>query len=131
MVLDYPERKPKKIRPIRREKFLILHSENQQIYLEQRPLSGIWGGLWCLPSINSDVEISAHLKTTYDLNMISAIPFMTYKHSFTHFHLQIAAYSIGTELNHPLPGAWYDTNDLEKLGLPKPVKDILGAFFKT
>ena len=129
VVQDYPEKKPKKIRPTRHEQFLVLHTEDNQIYLEQRPLQGIWGGLWCLPSISQDTDIHSHLSTMYALSAERIIPLMTYKHSFTHFHLHIAACTISTHLNSSFKGAWFHSADLENLGLAKPVKDILQVFF--
>lgn len=131
VVHDYPAKKPKKTRPTRNEQFLLLHSNEQQIYLEQRPLSGIWGGLWCLPTISQETDVHHHLHTTYALTNARTTPFMTYKHSFTHFHLHITAYSIPTILNTALPGSWVSSAAIEQLGLAKPVKDIIQGFLNT
>lgn len=128
-VTIYPEKKPKKIRPTRHEQFLLLHTEDNQIYLEQRPLRGIWGGLWCLPNVSQEADIHNHLSALYALKNQRIIPLMTYKHSFTHFHLHISAYTIPTQLNSSFEGSWFHPHDLAKLGLAKPVKDILQVFF--
>ncbi|MEI6094549.1 MAG: A/G-specific adenine glycosylase [Gammaproteobacteria bacterium] len=128
VVQDYPEKKPKKTRPTRHEQFIVLYSTDHQIYLEQRPLSGIWGGLWCLPSISQDIDINEHLNATYIVTTDCGAPFMIYKHSFTHFHLHIKAYSIQISPNSTLPGSWYTPSSIDQLGLAKPVKDIIHKF---
>lgn len=131
VVQNYPEKKPKKTRPIRKEQFLLLHTEDQQIYLEQRPLQGVWGGLWSMPSITEDIDIHTHLKTHCTLETYVMQPLMTYKHNFTHFHLHIIAYSIQTSPQPSLSGTWFHSTEIKKLGLPKPVKDIIHYFLAT
>lgn len=129
VVADYPEKKPKKIRPTRHEKFLVLYHD-QHIYLEQRPLEGIWGGLWCLPTIDSDTDLLAYLQIKYGITLPSIQPFMLYKHSFTHFHLHINAYAAKTESQHLGSGQWFAFSELTQLGLSKPVKDIVKHFME-
>lgn len=129
VVDQYPTKKLKKFRPIRAEQFLVFYTENQEVYLEQRPLEGIWGGLWCLPSISQDTPLQAHLKQTYDLDSGPLHPFMTYKHAFTHFHLHLTVYRIATHQHSLFSGRWFKLEDISYLGLAKPVKDILQSFF--
>lgn len=128
VVQNYPEKKPKKTRPTRNELFLVLYSKEGHIYLEQRPLSGIWGGLWCLPSIDQGTDIPHYLHSTYGLSNVSATPFMTYKHAFTHFHLHLTAYSVPTVKEPALSGSWFQPDAIEQLGVAKPVKDIIQRF---
>lgn len=129
VVQDYPQAKPKKIRPTRKEQFLVLYTEDQQVYLEQRPTQGIWGGLWCVPTLDENHDILSYLHDTYRLKPQTIQPLMQYKHSFTHFHLHISAYVLEVTPQGPLPGKWFHSQEIPKLGLAKPVKDIL-EFFK-
>ncbi|HBL86854.1 MAG TPA: A/G-specific adenine glycosylase, partial [Alcanivorax sp.] len=46
---DYPGRKPAKEKPVRQTRMLILQHPDGRVWLEPRPPSGIWGGLWCFP----------------------------------------------------------------------------------
>ena len=124
----YPEKKPKKIRPSRYEQFLIFHNLKQEVYLEQRPLTGIWGGLWTTPSIEQNVDLHEYLASQrIPISNIHSI--MTLKHSFTHFNLHIHAHAIQTESEATGPGKWYSTSAIQQLGLPKPVKEILNCFY--
>ena len=128
VVHEYPQPKPKKTRPIRKEQFLILYTQDKHIYLEQRPMQGIWGGLWCMPVINDNVDIVTYLYDTYSLQSCSIFPLMQYKHSFTHFHLNISVFAIPIKLIETLPGNWCKANEIQNLGVPKPVNDILDFF---
>ena len=49
LVSKIPSPKPKKKLPIKHLVFLLLQNKDQQILLEKRPASGIWGGLWSFP----------------------------------------------------------------------------------
>lgn len=129
VVHEYPQSKPKIIRPTRNQKFLLLYTKDRQIYLEQRPSQGIWGGLWCVPILEENQDIKSHLQETYAITPLNMKFFMQYKHSFTHFHLYITAHTIEVTSKAPLPGKWFQKSEIVKLGLAKPVKDILGRFF--
>ncbi|MCR9192644.1 MAG: A/G-specific adenine glycosylase [Gammaproteobacteria bacterium] len=131
VIQDYPLKKPQKVRPIRQEQFLLLHTPERLIYLEQRPAKGIWGGLWCMPNLDNDACARTHLMQHYGLDPQTITPLTSFKHSFTHFHLHITAYSIQTAYIASMPGQWVSEEKLETLGLAKPVKKIIACFFKA
>jgi len=98
-----------------------------QILLEQRPPSGIWGGLWCLPEQLSP-EIEMHLITEAQSYSI--------EHSFTHFKLLLTVQKakwIASKGNPALkiaePGQsrlkWFTLDEALKEGLPAPIKKLL------
>ncbi|MCX7116974.1 MAG: A/G-specific adenine glycosylase [Legionellales bacterium] len=91
VIQDYPSKAPKKTRPIVEQQFLLLHTEDNKIYLERRPLRGIWGGLWCFPSIEMNQCPVNYVLKTYHLETNPLKEFATIKHPFTHFHLHIKA----------------------------------------
>lgn len=129
VVQDYPQAKPKKTRPTRKEQFLVLYTEDQQIYLEQRPNQGIWGGLWSVPTIDENLDILGYLHETYALKPNIIQHLLQYKHSFTHFHLHISAYAIEVKSHTALPGKWFHPQEIQQIGLAKPVKDILEVLY--
>ncbi|PJD93544.1 MAG: A/G-specific adenine glycosylase [Legionella sp.] len=128
VVQEYPQKKIRKIRPTHKEQFLLLYTSDKNIYLEQRPATGIWGGLWCLPAIDQDACQMSYLKQVYGLEHLSMQPLIAFKHSFTHFHLEISAYSIKTK-KFSAKGRWVTQEELNDLGLAKPVKRILEFFW--
>lgn len=127
-VAAYPQQKPKKTRPIRNEQFLLFYTEDQKIYLEQRALKGIWGGLWTFPSLSEDTHLTNHLQSHYAITAPIIQPFMTYKHQFTHFQLHISVLTILIEANPNWPGTWFPSQDILGLGIPKPVRDMIEKF---
>jgi len=113
---ELPVPKPKIIRPIHQQHFLLI-THQKQIYLEKRPNVGIWGGLWCLPN---DALNSANK----DLKLLCI-----FKHSFTHCHWLITASGLNiknlTAHQKLWPGKWFDISELANLGLPAPIRKIL------
>lgn len=128
VVHNFPNKSPKKIRPTRHEHFLLIHTNAPKIYLEQRPPKGIWGGLWCLPSIEPTQCPVQYCAESYHLSTSNPHEFMTLKHDFTHVHLQIKASCLQTLHEDPLPGLWFHPKDIPQLGLSKPVSLILKHF---
>ncbi|KGP64137.1 DNA glycosylase [Legionella norrlandica] len=92
--LLYPTKKIKKQRPIFSQQLLVLHNEEGQIYLEKRPPTGLWGGLWCFPALDSEACPSQYIELHYKLKGEKPELITKFKHSFSHFHLEITALSI-------------------------------------
>ncbi len=114
---EYPHKKPKKTIPTRQQNYLLLLNNKQQIKLEKRPPSGIWGGLWCLPELETDCEFSIVDE---------------FGHTFTHFHLEARVLSEPqprlVEENSQL--AWHNIDQLRDLAFPTPVKKFLFKHFQ-
>jgi A/G-specific adenine glycosylase len=116
----YPEPKPKKTKPSRSIAMLVF-SKNNEIYLQKRPSSGIWGGLWSFVECDDtphSIEKSL-LEFDQSASIIRHLP--VFKHTFTHYHLHI----------HPVvidcPTAqvkFYQIGHLN-LGVPKPISTII------
>lgn len=132
-ILNYPNKAVKKIRPTQHQTFLLLHREDNVIYLEKRPPTGIWGGLWCLPAIDTATCPLTHVIDRYGIKTELPKDLLTIKHSFSHFHLRINALSLQTLGTTPLLaetcGRWFSQAELTSLGLAKPIDMILKHFF--
>lgn len=129
VVKYYPETKTKSARPIRHEQFLLFYTEEQTIYLEQRPPKGIWGGLWCLPAIAVEDCPIAYLRQRYAMTITDIQTLMNLKHSFTHFQLNIHVKTIKIQESLIFPGRWVTANVLHTMALAKPTKTITDYFF--
>lgn len=97
-VLAFPEKKIKKTVPTRQAHVLILEHEQhtQSEYLwQQRPASGLWGGLYSLPILEEDKNFQAFLNHS---RLIEQQQFMVVHH-FTHFtwHLHCHHFKITSE----------------------------------
>ncbi len=136
---DLPVRKPKKASPEKHAVMLAI-IDRGQVLLEQRPPSGIWGGLLSLP------ELDGHLLAEDDDvpaadddalmqavgkfgEMESHERLSTVTHVFTHYKLHIAPYRVTLarrlEMAAESGHVWYDAARLADAALPAPVKKLL------
>lgn len=125
---DYPGRKPKKALPVRTTVMLILRDTQGRVWLEPRPSSGIWGGLWCFPQ-TEEIDLFDEALAQRALSANDAPQALEgFRHTFSHFHLditplEIPVQTIGTRDSN---GRWVDPNSPGELGLAAPVKKLLG-----
>lgn len=132
VVGDYPFKKIKKSLPTKHQQFLLLHTKQNRIYLEKRPPTGIWGGLWCLPSIDANICPTQYINQTYALDTQTPKELLKIKHTFSHFHLHILAWSLESKPRSNMvaeeTGGWFDIQEIAGLGIAKPVSLIIEAF---
>jgi len=88
---ELPSPKPKKTKPVKTSRFFVVSLPNKATLLEQRPMSGLWGGLWTPPERPADTSIETFLAelslTPTDLS--EQIHDQVFRHTFSHFHLDI------------------------------------------
>ena len=82
-VLELPQKPARKATPTRHATVLMLQHD-QQLLWQQRPAEGLWGGLWCLPVIEDDLE---QLLTGLELK--NGFLGQKIRHTFTHFHWEL------------------------------------------
>ena len=130
---QYPTKKPKKSLPIKTTIMVVIESTAQQILLKKRPSSGIWGGLWSLPEFDS-VDAAQHWFKTEELHNTAINHLTSFRHTFTHFHLDIEAYCIH-DVHLPLTSDktlhWVKTATLGNYGKPAAIERILRAAFQA
>lgn len=105
---------------------LIMRDETGRVMLEKRPLTGIWGGLWCLPSGETPEKVAEALSMALDEQRV--LPPL--EHRLSHLELTIAPFlaAPGTsgQVKCTPEHGWFDREQHQSLGLPKPVSDLLG-----
>ncbi|MEB0134287.1 A/G-specific adenine glycosylase [Actimicrobium sp. CCC2.4] len=142
-----PVRKPKKAVPQRQTSMLVVIDQGQ-VLLEQRPDSGIWGGLLSLPELEAlapaDLDDEADGATFGQLLTQALAPFgvpascarlTPFSHVFTHFKLQISPYEVRLSRRLDRAGqdshVWYPVERLADAPLPAPVKKLLLELLRT
>ncbi|MCV6615077.1 MAG: A/G-specific adenine glycosylase, partial [Cellvibrionaceae bacterium] len=125
----YPGKKPKQDKPCKTTQLLMLQNPAGQVLLEQRPDSGIWGGLWSFPELALGQDPADHcLSQQWCTQAPSAEHWNSFRHTFSHYHLDITPVLVQLK---PLPRvaepghAWVDPADPGQLGLAAPVKKLL------
>ncbi len=116
---ELPHKKPRKARPTK-SIYWLLYINDEQVLLEKRPPTGIWGGLWSIPEISLD-EYQA-------TNQQKLAPIL---HKFSHYDLNIQPLIMQTKPNlgimEPDSTCWYSLTEPEPLGLPTPVSKLLAT----
>ncbi|MCA1856118.1 A/G-specific adenine glycosylase [Massilia oculi] len=131
---ELPVRKPKKTTPEKRAALLVV-IDRGQVLLEQRPASGIWGGLLSLPEV--DGHLGAELEAVTAPEVLAAAgaygtveelqALRPLVHVFTHYKLHIHPWQVtlarrgGASVRH----LWWDLHTIEAAPLPAPVKKLL------
>ncbi|SIN69910.1 A/G-specific DNA-adenine glycosylase [Sulfurivirga caldicuralii] len=109
-VSELPTPRPRKALPVREVMWQICVNDDR-VWLVERDQGGLWGGL----------HVFAQVETP------RGVPLPPFRHTFTHFHLDIAPYLWHTHLPNPTPdtGAWWPLQEALALPLPAPVKKLL------
>jgi A/G-specific adenine glycosylase len=127
-VAELPTPQPRKAVPERHATFLLLMHGND-ILLEKRPDSGIWGGLWCPPQFDDEAAAREwFVRSVMDAS--SGERLETFTHTFTHFKLHITPLKIQL-VRKPLIVAqsgsvWLDVEEALGAAIPAPVRTLLG-----
>ncbi|MDT9587584.1 MAG: A/G-specific adenine glycosylase [Candidatus Arsenophonus melophagi] len=128
----FPTTKPKKHIAVKSSWFLILQNKNL-IWLEKRPLAGIWGGLFSFPQFDTFhalQECLDNLGTLYSREE----QLITFHHKFSHVYLKIIPISVMinqcSSRMDETKGIWYNLDEDIKIGLASPVKRLLNQFRK-
>ena len=128
---SYPVSKPKKSIPSKQTHWIIAQKPNGQILMHQRPLHGIWGGLWSFPEVENMMQIPEFCQNDLQLNYTKSTQLSSIKHVFTHFRLNITPHLLNCNSNLPHRIAdtdrlmWVKIDEALKLALPTPVKSLL------
>ena len=127
-VTSYPGRKPKKEKPLR-ETIMVVAVDEAAIFLERRPPSGIWGGLWSLPEVS---DIGDWVRQTFDQEPGATEERAVLRHSFSHFDLDIrpvvVRVSAASRKVADTPDAgWYSPSDELPGGMAAPVQQIINS----
>jgi A/G-specific adenine glycosylase len=126
---ELPFKKPKKAVPVKSGQVLVLRHHNQWLW-QQRPNSGLWGGLWCLPIFENRDELT-QLCQSLGLKQVSQRAEIS--HSFTHFTWQLEALCFevdADQLEHlsiELASTWLDIQNVTEMGIPTAMKKLISA----
>jgi A/G-specific adenine glycosylase len=124
----YPGKKPHKSLPVRQSLWLLLADDAGQWLLENRPPTGLWGGLWAFPEVDTIEDIGERCKQL-GFKAAQIQPLNSRRHTFSHFHLD---YTPVVVKGKPQPRIaestaerWLNAASLKGYGTPAPVKRLL------
>ena len=123
-----PERYPVKTRTLRRgrrENWWLWLQWRGRVWLQQRPPTGVWAGLWTLPLYDAEADALAVVRD------LGAEPeaHAPIEHALTHFDwvLHPRRAVLARRPAGPLPGAgkWVHRDELGDVALPAPLRRLL------
>ena len=128
-----PEKYPVKTKKLKRSvehlNLLWAQKPDASVWLERRPASGIWGGLYCFPVFANEEALMAFLpgRTRSRIQHLA-----TFKHVLTHMdmHLSVSITKFSVHQIMPpshasLSGRWVLPNEWKVMGLPAPIRKLL------
>ena len=129
---EFPAARPRKLLLVK-ETTMLMIIRRKEILLERRPSKGIWGGLWCLPEmpVNEDISLYCYQKFGLKIKQLAHMP--SVEHSFTHFKLRIYPKSMLADSKNLATNKgeqeWIPLFRVLELGIPAPVRILLNLNF--
>ncbi len=126
-----PERYPVKSRKLRRsqrENALLWLQHGPRLWLVQRPLEGVWAGLWAFPEYPSTTLLeSATAEWPGQGEWLPSV-----QHALTHFDwaLHPLCWTLPPRAASPVApegGRWFTLDEALAMGLPAPIRRLLRA----
>ena len=123
----FPHSKPRKVMPVRQCLMPLVVNPQGHVWLQRRPDSGLWGGLWCPPQLD-DQNALDELVQNMGWSPERQQQLEPLRHTFSHFHLDIQPLLIQVLPTHRVAEAgqvWYNLRQPTRLGLAAPVSKLL------
>ena len=118
---DFPASKPRKALPVRSCHLLILRHADL-VWLQQRPASGLWGGLYGFVEFET-AEAACRWLDACHPGQYSLTPLQGFRHTFTHFHLDVVPLLAQLPTQPAIPNMeqtetlWYNLQQPASIGL--------------
>jgi len=127
-VEQFPGRKPKKEKPLR-QTTMVLAIANGAVYLERRPASGIWGGLWSLPEVS---DVDEWCSRRFAASAVDVESWGNLRHSFSHYDLDISPVVVrvavvSSKVADDDDSTWYQFEESPPGGIAAPVMKLINT----
>ena len=128
-IAELPAPRRRKPLPLRRATWLVLMHQGA-VLLERRPSSGIWGGLWAFPELDSGSP-AAFSRRALGCELKKPRRMPEIEHGFTHFRLKLRPILCPVRKVLPQVAArwriWLDLEDAGRAAVPAPVRVLLSG----
>ena len=124
---ELPVARPRKALPVR-ETNVVMLTNGRRVLMERRPPAGIWGGLLVLPECMPDrVDDFAR---RHGCRVVDRKPLPTYRHTFSHFHLNIMPLvchveAVADSVADEVGMHWLAAAEINQAAVPTPVRHLL------
>ena len=134
-----PTPRPRRSVPVRSCTMLVVR-RGDEVLLERRPPSGVWGGLWSLPESSAPGSgagdgaadaLAGEVERRFGLRVTQPRALARFDHAFTHFRLQVQPVACDLIAASAVADArglvWLALEGAGEAALPRPVKTLLQA----
>lgn len=126
---NFPVIAKRKTLPVKKVNMLLIRDTRNRVLLVKRPPVGLWGGLWGLPECTQK-NVRAWCQTRLGLDIRTQKIWPAFRHSFSHFHLDITpipARATGHDerVMENSDSVWYNVARPDARGLAAPVQKLL------
>ena len=126
---DFPVRAAARKTPVKTTHMLMIRDRRGHVLLTRRPPAGLWGGLWGFPECTGG-NVRLWCRKTLGINIQTESPWPTWRHTFSHFHLDITpipAQLVGgtDQAMENAETVWYNVRRPDQRGFSAPVKRLL------
>ena len=132
-VAAYPGRKPKKDKP-RRETIMVMAVAGNAVYMERRPASGIWGGLWSFPELEAAgvEDWCSGIVGDGSNDEVRRENWSPIHHSFSHYDLDIhpvviRCTQIESSVADSADSTWFQLDQHPPGGIAAPVRKLIDS----
>ena len=130
----FPGRKAKQKKPLR-QTTMILAVSDRAVYLERRPASGIWGGLWSLPELGNE-NVADWCRRKLNARAGDSECWEPLRHSFSHYDLDISPVlvrlgSASSRVADSDDATWHRLDETPPGGIATPVRKLINALKNT
>jgi A/G-specific adenine glycosylase len=116
--------KTRKLKRSRRQHALLWLQQGERVWLQQRPATGVWAGLWSLPEADTAQQWEDRIAA--GPGVAERVP--AFVHVLTHvdWTLEPVIWRLPEGAAAPdLPGQWFRREDALQLGLPAPIRKLI------
>ncbi len=126
---EFPGRRDRKAKPLKKTQMILIHA-GKSVFLERRPPSGIWGGLWSFPEIDLQEDASSWCEEKLNASPVDTQQWATVRHSFTHYDLNIEPTAVrvaklSRTVADSIDHIWYEFESSQQIGLAAPVAHLI------
>jgi A/G-specific adenine glycosylase len=130
--MELPLQKTRRTARRERRAVMLVARHASEVLLVQRPPTGIWGGLWCLPEFADRDAAETYAAAELAHATLARAPLPAIAHRFTHFDLVITPLVARCRGSAGVKEGtlWYDLERPARVGLPAPVRSLLGTLLE-
>ena len=116
-----------------KETVMLMIMRRSEILLERRPLTGIWGGLWCLPEMPANENVFLYCTQRFGIKIKLLAHMPSIDHTFTHFKLRIYPRSLQvvSQISKISQSGqiWISFTGALEVAIPTPVRNLLNSSY--